>query len=62
MSATDEETAALVLAHFFGIDIETEGSLVSIARQALERLPAGWEYGVGEGENAGDVIYIVSSL
>ena len=56
-AAEDDEvsTAALIFAHFLGIDIEKEHHLLYIAEDALSKrgLPAGWELGIGEGDNDG---------
>jgi hypothetical protein len=55
----DEEfhTAALVFAHYLGIDLDREPELISYAEDALEDLPAGWELGIGEDENKGIPYY-----
>jgi len=49
------ERAILVFAHYIGINIEKEESLLSIARDALTKLPNGWELAFGDGDNAGIV-------
>jgi hypothetical protein len=55
----DEEfhTAALVFAHYLGIDLDREPELIRYAEDALEDLPAGWELGIGEDENKGIPYY-----
>lgn len=57
ISDKDLDTAVLVLAHVLGIDIENEGYLLKIAKDALKNLPANTELGIGEGENAGIPFY-----
>lgn len=47
------QTAVLVFAHYLGIDLDTEQELLSIAEEAFDQLPPGWEFGIGEGEHAG---------
>lgn len=46
-------TAILVFAHYLGIDLDKEQDLLWIAEEAFEKLPSGWEFGIGEGEHAG---------
>jgi hypothetical protein len=55
----DEEfhTAALVFAHYIGIDLDNEPELISIAEEALDDLPPDWELGIGEGDNQGIPYY-----
>ena len=52
------ERAILVFAHYIGINIEKEESLLSIARDALTKLPNGWELAFGDGDNAGIVLLL----
>ena len=53
LDEADISTAVLVFAHYLGIDLETEQELLPIAENALRNLPAGWELGIGDGDNAG---------
>ena len=57
MSSAEEKkalnTAILVFAHYLGIDLDSEDDLLFIAEEAFENLPAGWEFGISEGEVEG---------
>ena len=53
LSANEFNTAVYVFAHYLGIDLEKEQSLLSIAETALRTLPDGWSLGIGDGDNEG---------
>ena len=42
--------AILVFAHYLGIDLESpqQRHLISIAEEAFQNIPDGWELGIGE--------------
>lgn len=60
MGDIDYETAALVLAQYIGVDVESEPELLKVAEDALHDLPYGWTVSVAEGENQGIPYYIDS--
>jgi hypothetical protein len=49
----DINTAVMVFAHYIGIDLDSEPDLIWIAEEAFDKLPEGWEFGIGDGEHAG---------
>lgn len=53
MDDQEFHTAALVFAHYIGIDLDTEAELIKFAEDALDDLPPDWELGIGEGDNKG---------